>query len=669
MRFRQVHLDFHTSPCIENIGGAFDRQEWQAALKAGHVNSITCFSKCHHGWSYHPTKVGRMHPHLKFDLLRAQFDACKEMDVNVPVYLSAGVDNMASQEHPEWREVNANGAWGPRVIDAGFHKMCFNSPYLEYLCRQIREAAELFPNADGIFLDIIHQGQCCCRWCLDVMHENGLSPEVEADRKKCAKFALDRYYCETTAACLAVRNDMPVFHNSGHIPRGRRDILKYVSHLELESLPTGGWGYDHFPLSAKYCKKLDLDVLGMTGKFHTTWGEFGGFKHPNALRYECAAMLAYGAKCSVGDQLHPEGKMDSSTYATIGAGYEEVEAKEAWCVNAEPVADVGLLSSEAVRHSDRTNHPDAGASRVLLEGHFLFDVLDADMDFTPYKALVLPDDILVDKALKKKLDTYLAGGGKLLLTGESGLDPEKKKFVFDIGAKFDGPSPFQPDYILPVPELQPEFLHTPLVMYLRSQRIRATNGTALGDVHDPYFNRKWDHFCSHQHTPNQPQPSGFHCGVRNGNIVYLAHPVFTIYRGYGAVAYRDYAVKALDLLLGKDRSLRTNLPSTARVSLMRQPAETRAVLHLLYANTVARGGQITLPDGTNTGRGGIEVIEELLPLHDVAVEVKVPGKFARVTLEPQGIEIPFSVEKGRIRLCVEEFTCHQMVVLHYGTAR
>jgi hypothetical protein len=54
--------------------------------------------------------------------------------------------------------------------------------------------------------------------------------------------------------------------------------------------------------------------LGMTGKFHTTWGEFGGFKHPNALRYECAAMLAYGAKCSVGDQLHPLGRMDESTY-------------------------------------------------------------------------------------------------------------------------------------------------------------------------------------------------------------------------------------------------------------------------------------------------------------------------------------------------------------------
>ena len=77
LRFRQVHLDFHTSPAIPGIGLAFDKDEWQATLKAGHVNSITLFAKCHHGWHYHFTEKGRLHPKLSFDLLRAQFDACK----------------------------------------------------------------------------------------------------------------------------------------------------------------------------------------------------------------------------------------------------------------------------------------------------------------------------------------------------------------------------------------------------------------------------------------------------------------------------------------------------------------------------------------------------------------------------------------------------------------
>ena len=53
--YRQIHLDFHTSECIEGIGAAFTREGFKEALTVGHVNSITLFSKCHHGWSYHPT--------------------------------------------------------------------------------------------------------------------------------------------------------------------------------------------------------------------------------------------------------------------------------------------------------------------------------------------------------------------------------------------------------------------------------------------------------------------------------------------------------------------------------------------------------------------------------------------------------------------------------------
>ena len=91
-RLRQIHLDFHTSPAIDGIGEKFDKKEWQEALKLGHVDSITVFSKCHHGYSYHPSKVNETHPGLKFDLLGAQLEACREIGVRAPVYISAGLD-------------------------------------------------------------------------------------------------------------------------------------------------------------------------------------------------------------------------------------------------------------------------------------------------------------------------------------------------------------------------------------------------------------------------------------------------------------------------------------------------------------------------------------------------------------------------------------------------
>ncbi|MCC6484340.1 MAG: beta-galactosidase trimerization domain-containing protein [Armatimonadetes bacterium] len=665
LRFRQIHLDFHTSPDIPGIGEKFDTAQWQKALKEGHVNSITTFAKCHHGWSYHKTRVGKMHPGLSFDLLRQQYDAAKEIDVNVPIYISAGVDDVAAAEHPEWREVGVDGqyiGWAGPITRPGFKSMCFATPYLNYLCDQIREVVELFPECDGIFLDIIHQDECCCRWCLAKMEEMGLDAEKPEDRRACAEAVLENYYIRATAAVRSLNPQMPVFHNSGHVAKGRQGLLKHFSHLELESLPTGGWGYDHFPLSAKYAQKTGLDVLGMTGKFHTTWGEFGGYKHPNALLYECAAMLAHGAKCSVGDQLHPNGWMDETTYRIIGQAYEEVEAKEPWCDNVEAVADVAVLSSEA---ETGQRLPDTGAGRVLLEEHFLFDLIDRNVDFAGYRLLILPDVIRLDGALTQKLRRYLEGGGRLLLTGESGLGKDGGGFGVDIGASYEGLSPDQPDYLVAGERLKPDFVDSPLVMYGRSQQVRPTTGESLAAIRLPYFNRTWRHYCSHQHAPDA-KDSVFSAAVQTTNTLYLAHPIFTIYAGSGAVAYRQYASSAICAALGAEPSLTTNMPSTARVSLMRQPDEKRYVLHLLYANTIARGShQSFSAEGYVRDSHGVEVIEELLPLHDVDVTLRLPEAIQSVTLQPQGQKLETRAADGKLSVRLDKFTCHQMIELGY----
>jgi len=665
LRFRQVHLDFHTSPDIPGIGEKFDKENWQQTLKDARVDSITCFATCHHGYAYYKTEAGEMHPHLKFDLLRAQFDACKEIDVNVPIYLTAGANTWAGDKHPEWQEIRPGGIMKDPLMP-GFKKICFNTPYLDLLCEQIKEVAKEYPDCDGIFLDIISQGQCCCKWCMESMLKNGFDPEQEEDRKAHALTVLEKYYKATTAAGKTYDSNMTVFHNSGHITVGARDKLKYFNHLELESLPTGGWGYDHFPLSAKYCGVLDFDFLGMTGKFHTTWGEFGGYKHPNALRYECAAMIAMGAKCSVGDQLHPAGMLDKSTYRIIGEAYKEVEEKEPWCDKVKNVADIGLVSTVATNHIEARECPaDIGAGRVLLEGHMLFDILDTEADLSPYKLIILSDHAEVSAKLKVKIDAYLAKGGKLLITGDSGLDSDKTSFLWDIGADYEGKSEFTHNYILPDKDYRPSFCDSPIVMYMPSNNIKATSGVSLGGISDPYFNRSYKHFCSHQHTPYTLDDSVYDCGVINGNIMYLAHPVFSIYRWYGAVVYKEYILNAINKLLGNDVSVRTNMSSIARLNMMEQEEEKRYILHLLYASKILRGGDIPLSGGNIRATKPIEIIEDLDTLSDTTVSVKTEKKIKRISLEPQGKEIEFELKDGRVCFKVDSFKCHQMIVLHY----
>ncbi len=716
LRYRQVHLDFHTSPAIPGVGSQFDASQWQDTLLGAAVNSVTLFAKCHHGWSYHPTEVGQRHPHLDLDLLGAQYAATKSAGINAPIYLSSGVDNLASYEHPEWREVDKDGrytGWAQGSLQAGFHLMDFHSPYLDYLCAQIREVVRLFPDCDGIFLDIISQNQSCSRYSRDFMVAHGLDPLCEADRRESSRLALEAYYQRTTEAATSLRADMPVFHNAGHIGRGDHSILPYFSHLELESLPTGGWGYDHFPMSAKYAVNVGKDFLGMTGKFHTTWGEFGGYKHPNALRYECAAMLAFGAKCSIGDQLHPTGALDRSTYGLIGAAYREVAAKEPWCEGAEQIFDVAILSSEAENHTYRDNPADEGACRALLEAHFLFGLIDRTMDFGRYRAIILPDDIGIDLALKVKLDAYLAAGGKLVLSGESGRwkpgqEPQGRGegrsgvasgseagaggHAFEIGASDEGLSPYFPpanepnrghDYFLPIDGLRADFVAQPVIMYERSRRLRVTTGESLGAIYDPYFNRRWDHFCSHQHTPNQPEPSGFACAVQHGPILTFAHPVFRHYRALGGVAYREFISRALRRFIGVENlTLSTDLPSTARVSLTRlgpvKPvaagegggavptgdASGRTVLHVLYAPTVSRGGSLQLSGGNSASNAGIQIIEELPPLPGAKMTLRLPKPPSSARIVPEGVAVAVeSSPDGLTHLHLPAFSCHLMVEL------
>ena len=81
----------------------------------------------------------------------------------------------------------------------------------------------------------------------------------------------------------------------------------------------------------------------MTARFHKSWADFGGLKNEAALQYECFAMLASGAKCSVGDQLHPRGRLEEPAYRRIGGVFEAVEAKEPWCRGAQSVAEIGVL--------------------------------------------------------------------------------------------------------------------------------------------------------------------------------------------------------------------------------------------------------------------------------------------------------------------------------------
>lgn len=657
MNFRQIHLDFHTGEKIPGIGSRFDKKQFQTALKTGHVNSITIFSKCHHGWAYHPSEANEIHPHLDFDLLGAQIEAAHEIGVKTPVYLSAGLDEKLATRHPEWlvRDKNNQTTWVKDFLTAGYHKFCMNTPYLDYLMEQIKEVCRNY-DADGIFLDIVGVQPCYCTNCINTLRAEGKDPSDETAILELAERTYANYARKCREAVDSVKPGLPLFQNSGHIRAGRRDLAYVNTHLEVESLPTGGWGYDHFPLSARYIQNLGMDYLGMTGKFHTTWGEFGGFKHPNALRYEAALSAANGAKCSIGDQLHPTGEMDMATYKLVGEAYKELEEKEEWLDHVTQTADVAMLSCEAYTGTfgsgqvGKNTSTDAGVARILLEGKYLFDVIDFESDMNNYKVIILPDFERITPDLKEKLDAFLANGGKILATGKSGLYSDKDAFAFDFGVDYVGESEYNPSYLRPMFEMEGLY-ETSYIMYSKAEVTALTTGNMLGKQENPYFNRTAEHFCSHRHTPNSEEVAG--PGMAEGKDgIYISWQVFSEYAEKGSLILKRIVQYALDKLLGDSKTLKTNLGAQGVVTLMEQKEENRYINHLLYAVPVKRGN-------------GIEIIEDIVPVHNINVELKLPKTIKNAYLAPQREALPFTQENGTVSFVVEKVDCHQMVVLEY----
>ena len=667
MRYRQIHLDFHTSEHIPGVGSAFDPDDFVATLKAAHVDSITIFAKCHHGWSYYPTKVGAPHPNLaRPDLLGDMVTALSAADIDCPIYISVQWDERNARLHPEWRlRSPVPSRFDPDQLEAGWHTLCLNhKAYREQLLAHAQEVARTYPT-QGLFFDIVLSAECVCAECLASMQAHGLDPENPADRLKNIEWVNEVFRSEMSAA---LRDEFPglrIFYNCGHIHKQGPKRFASYTHLELESLPTGGWGYDHFPQSARYAATLGLDFVAHTGKFHTSWGEFGGFKHPDALEFEAAQMVALGSKCLVGDQLHPDGSINPDTYASIGPAYARIEKLEPYLEGARQVSDIAILSAEFFHPvGARNNLSDDGAAQVLQELKQPFDVIDPSARFEDYRLLILPDEVPVDAGLATRLNGYVKAGGKLLLSGTSAMR-EDGSFAVAAGVKRAGqPVTFDPSYMRASPALDPSITKTPFVMYGIGQTIAADGAEVLAEIGPSYFNRTYKHFSSHQHAPDDPKAAALGAAVTVTDAVgYIAYPIFRMYHAMGQPLYK-YLVRGLLARLLPDPVIVSDMPSSARATLTRQTNERRHILHLLYGAPQVRGKQVPTGDG---GYRVMEMIEDIPTLGSITASVRLPQSPTRVYDALTGQDIAFRVDGPRVEVTVPSLRIHAALVFE-GTA-
>ena len=59
----------------------------------------------------------------------------------------------------------------------------------------------------------------------------------------------------------------------------------------------------------------------------------------------------------------------------------------------------------------------------------------------------------------------------------------------------------------------------------------------------------------------------------------------------------------------------------------------------------------------------MDIIEDIIPLSDVPVSLRLPGRICNATLVPQGEPLAFTEKDGRVEFTIPRITGHQMVCL------
>jgi hypothetical protein len=673
-RYRQVHLDFHTSSDCEGVGADFDPEVFARTVKMGHVDSMTVFAKCHHGFSYYPTEIGTAHPNLVVpDLMGAQIETLHGIGVRAPIYVSIMWDDLAGEKEPGWviarrdgslmirpplsNESPLTGGWGWTTLDV-------STGYGDYLVAQAEEICDRY-DVDGFFFDICFPVPNYSPWGQARMREAGVRLDDEQAVLRFAEEKLQSFLRRMSEAVRVKVPDATIFYNGTVNPR-MAETLPFQTHFEIESLPTssGLWGYLHYPVVARQARTFGVDFLGMTGRFHKAWADFGGLKTRDQLDYECGTIVAAGGEISVGDQLHPRGVLDPAVYRLLEHSFGRVEKLDPFLRGAKPTAEVAILSAyePSFLGSIPMNAYVAdvdGAAQLFLEAAIQFEIVDTSYgSFENYQALVLPDGMAVDGELHAKLESFLSSGGRLILSGTAALDGDTGEFgLRNVPVAYEGPAPTVPSYLrldealAGGTELATDYDY---VFYNQAHRVRPLEGaTAHGELRRALFDRTWEHFTSHAQAP-VGDTLGSPIVVQNENILYFAAPLFGAYRDHDYWAYREIALNAIRGFLPQPL-LKLSGPGWVEATLHEQSAgdgnRGRRILHLVAYHP----RRTTQP---------VQHVDQSWLTSGLGVEVLTGGRpVERVYLAPGGEPLDFEVVDDYVRIGLPPVGAHAAIVL------
>lgn len=451
--YRRNLMDMHIDDWNEAFLSRLDPEEYVACLREAGIQAAMVKTRSHTGLNYWPGPNGRMHRGLKGrDFVGEMVRRCHEAGIAVVLYYSQIFDNLAYEEHPEWRLVGQDGLTfreerGKDCFRNGRYGICCpnQAGYRAYVREALRDLAARY-DTEGFFLDMAFWTDVCrCDACrVRWKAESGQDiPAVEdwndPDFRRFASARsawLREFALASTVAIREVRPEATVEHQYSMITQPWMWGVT-EEQARASDFCSGDYygGYLQQSFINKYYRSVSahLPFCYHTGRcdpelsYHTTT------KTEEQLILHAGMALLHNGAFLLVDAINPDGSIEPDVYRKLMkrvygttrpyepfAGGQPKTQVAVWFASEAKFdpADSGRPLTEVNRGDSVYSAAPLGMVRLLRDAHIPFDVIGSGQirDYGGQVIALCHVSAVTDGEMDA-LEAFVARGGCLYVSG------------------------------------------------------------------------------------------------------------------------------------------------------------------------------------------------------------------------------------------------------------
>ena len=599
-------------------------------------------------------------PPAKFDYLQGWLEHSVSAGLRTVVYFNVhSVKAAHARRHPDWQAKRFDGSPKEDVyhIESTF---CVNSPWRQWVFARLRELCD-YP-IDGIFFDgpVFFDDCCYCAHCkakFAARHDFAMPPMDDVQHAKYRELVDFRaesvcdFVRESRGLIRSIRPGLLLYVNANPLQPSRLTARDNRRLAECTDILAAEGGF----LGGNLMNDAPIWKVGMNAKLLETQASHAGVPHlvfdsvihspwtyytlPAAeARLLWASSVAHGAgtwmsaykdsiqspAVSAIGELYAFGRRQQRRLAGTQSLATVAVVVSADTLNYYAGADVSQTDFTAAHSDERPGNVTRelyGWYHALWTSHVPFDVIDEgtveSAKLSRYRVIVLPNVACVSEAFAARLREFVAGGGTVLASFQTGCFDERGRrrgtgVIDDVfGVRRDGAGavegPRRWDYLLDGDRRLPSPEH--------ALRVGVVDGAK---VLMSFSRPQPDRYAGLPRDSGDPAVIAHRFG--RGRALYCACDLGAALWKWRLPEHLALVQEAIHRHAGSPVRLLGAAPCVD-VS-MRRTREGAAVVHLVNYN-----GGMTRP------------IQRVLPLRDLVLEARAPLRAARALFHPVELEV------------------------------